>query len=188
MITRGVNSTMDHKPKCLIIEGARNSGKTTLAKMLCAQYSNLFYYVKFSNFQLEISHPSFSSYASPLRQDMLLSFLEQSPGEWPLPVFDRMIGTDLVMNKVLHRKQKLAALKIIEQRWASLPTQQIFLKCDWRIRENRADKIDEGPRVEIDFEFNQWLEKTPIATRVIDSASPFTNELVESIILPLIGL
>ena len=117
---------------CIIIEGARNSGKSSV---IAALESQTIKGIKFRDFMSLLNSRKHQRLLSPTRQDFLLMFLEQCGQMRPIPIFDRMIVTDMVMAKVTHRASDLRTAILLEKRWARIAL-QIYLSASWLKRQN----------------------------------------------------
>lgn len=162
-------------PKALIIDGPRAAGKTdaisALGKLMPIAP------IKFREFiDVGVSHAK----ASLIRMDYGIRMLEQMQAPiTPLPVFDRMIGTDLVMSIATGREADYNLLGKIECAWADIAI-QVVLTASPSIRVARMAMMDrkpEGDMALIDRMWKEFIEGTPIKTLVLD-----TTEIPPSVI------
>jgi hypothetical protein len=165
--------------KCLIIDGPRGVGKTSAISYFD---KSLFYPMKFSSFEYTTS---VNKEASPVRQEMLLQFLEQYPVRFPIPVFDRMIGTDIVMGKLTKRDTDYDALWALEKRWAKIAVQVVLTSRQdptKRISRTHDRDLEVGPGGDVDDLWAEYISKTTIQTVVIEIGALSPQALCKDIL------
>jgi hypothetical protein len=173
------------KYAAIIIDGPRGTGKSTLVKELCGIFPNLFP-VKFNSFNFNSSR---SEESSPIRQEYLITYFDallrnllEKKEECSLfsPIFDRMIGTDIVMSQLTGRLANFSALWLLDERWSNVAF-QIILTCNSAERMSRIDRASEGDDALCDKLWNAYARRSKIDTAIVSTSCRSIQETIDGI-------
>lgn len=171
--------------KCIVVDGPRGAGKTTLINELCSRYPKMLYPVKFPFGVLRLTATSNPELTVPIQLEHLALFVKQMP-RWPMPVIDRLVGTEIVMSRLHNRPLNENLMYEMDELWSHLAL-QVILMCDPDVGLKRSNRESEGDPHFVALAWGQFLERTKMPTALINSTEMAPRDILVSLINTMPG-